>query len=146
MKENTTRLKILAAAEEIMSRKGLVDSTISEISRKAEVADSLIYKYFTSKEDLLYSIPGVRMEEVLTLLHEQLQGILSAESRLSKMIWFHLRYNDTHPGYARILFLECRFSKEFYATSAYQLVRNYAGILSGILQRGVERGCFSSGF
>jgi TetR/AcrR family fatty acid metabolism transcriptional regulator len=58
------------------------------------------------------------------------------------MIWFHLRYNDTHPEYARILFLECRFSREFYATPAYQLVRKYTGILAGILQKGVEEGLF----
>ena len=138
MKRKSKRLRILAAAEEIMSQKGLEDSTISEISTRAGVTDSLIYQYFTGKEDLLYSIPGVRMEEVLNLLDEQLQGIPNAASQLGKMIWFHLRYNDTHLEYARILFLECRFSKEFYATPAYQLVRKYAGILSGILQKGIE--------
>jgi TetR/AcrR family fatty acid metabolism transcriptional regulator len=142
MKIDDKRAKILAAAEEIMSKKGLAESTISEIAREARVVDSIIYQFFKGKEDLLFSVPGERMKEVLALLDEQLQGIRDDESRLSKMIWFHLRYNDTHPGYARILLLECRSSKDFYTTPAYQLIRKYAGILLNILRQGVENGQF----
>jgi TetR/AcrR family fatty acid metabolism transcriptional regulator len=134
--------RILTAAEVIMSQKGLAESTIAEIAKKAAVTDSYIYQYFKGKEDLLFSIPGERMKEVLSLLDEHLQGIRDAESQLRKMVWFHLRYNDTHPGYARILFLECRSSKHFYKSPAYQLVRKYAGVLMGILKRGVQDGRF----
>ena len=94
------RAKILSSAEEIMSEKSMVDATISEIAARAGVADSVIYQYFKSKEDLLFSVPGERMKEVLFLLREHLQGIRDSESRLSKMIWFHLRDIDTHPDTA----------------------------------------------
>ena len=144
MKTEDKKARILAAAEEIMSQKELADSTISEIAYKAGVADSVIYQYFRGKEELLFSIPGERMKEVLDLLDEQLQGIRDAESRLRKMIWFHLRYNDTHPGYSRILLLECRSSNDFYKTPAYQLIREYAKVLSNILKSGVEDGSFRS--
>jgi TetR/AcrR family fatty acid metabolism transcriptional regulator len=140
------KAEILAAAERVMSQKGLIDSTISEIAREAGVGDSLIYQYYKGKEDLLFSIPGERMKEVLSLLEEQLQGIRDPESRLGKMIWFHLRYNDEHPGYARILLLECRSSADFYTTPAYQLIRKYSGILLSILQEGVDCDVFRSDF
>ena len=78
--------KILDAAEEVMSEKGLQNSSIAEIAKKAEVADSLIYNYFKGKEDLLFSIPKRRMKEVLKNLSEQLEGILDPVSKLSKMI------------------------------------------------------------
>lgn len=136
--------RIMAAAEEIMSLKGLSESTISEISRTAGVADSIIYQYFRGKEDLLFSIPAERMKEVLTLLEEALQGILGAESRLGKMMWFHLQYNDNHPGYSRILLFECRSSKDFYQTPAYQMVRKYAGVLLGIVEQGIQDRVFRS--
>jgi TetR/AcrR family fatty acid metabolism transcriptional regulator len=142
MKTEDKKAKILASAEEIMSQKGLADSTISEIAQRAGVADSVIYQYFKGKQELLFSIPGERMKEVLGLLDEQLQGIRDAESRLRKMIWFHLRYNDTHAGYSRILLLECRSSHDFYKTPAYRLIREYAKVLSDILKRGAEDGSF----
>ena len=139
IKAEDKRMRILTAAEEVMSQKGLSDSTISEIASKARVSDSVIYQYFKGKEELLFSIPAERMKEVLELLDEQLQGIRDPESRLRKMIWFHLKYNDTHPGYSRILLLECRSSREFYKTSAYQLIREYAKVL---LKLGVDDGSF----
>jgi len=139
-----TRWRILSAAEEIMGEKGLAGSSISEIARKAGVTDSVIYQYYKGKQDLLFSIPAERMKEVLTLLQEQLSGIQDVQSRLRKLVWFHLRYNDTHRGYARLLLLECRSSKAFYSTSAYKLVRQYAGILLSILEQGVKEGVFRS--
>ena len=105
--------QILDAGEEVMSEKGLKNSSIAEIAKKAGVTDSLIYNYFKGKEDLLFSIPGRRMKEVLKDLSEQLQGIPDPISRLSKMIWFHLHFNDTYRGYARLLLLECRSTETF---------------------------------
>lgn len=136
------RALILNAAEDVMAEKGLADSSISEIARRAGVADSVIYQHFKGKEDLLFSIAGERMTDVLALLREHLQGIQDAESRLRKMVWFHLNYNDTHPGYARLLLLECRSCKNFYASEAYQLIREYSGILYDILKQGAEDGVF----
>jgi TetR/AcrR family fatty acid metabolism transcriptional regulator len=139
-----TKWRILSAAEEVISEKGLARSSISEIARKAGVADSVIYQYFKGKQDLLFSVPADRMKEVLALVEEQLTGIQDVQSRLRKLIWFYLRYNDTHRGYARLLLLECRSSKAFYATPAYSLIRKYAGILYSILEQGVREGTFRS--
>jgi len=142
MDSNAKINQILNAAEEIMSEKGLQDSSIAEIAKKAGVTDSLIYNYFKGKEDLLFSIPGRRMKEVLENLNEQLQGIIDPMSKLSKMIWFHLQFNDTYRGYARLLLLECRSNRNFYEHQAYGLVRQYSGIMLGILEDGVKRKLF----
>ena len=143
--DNTKKIEqILNAAEEIMSEQGLQNSSIAEIAKKAGVTDSLIYNYFKGKEDLLFSIPGRRMKEVLKNLLEQLQGIPDPISRLSKMIWFHLHFNDTYRGYASLLLLECRSNRNFYQHEAYGLIRQYAGIMIGILEDGVEKQIFRS--
>jgi TetR/AcrR family fatty acid metabolism transcriptional regulator len=134
--------KILSAAEKIMSEKGVAATSIASIAREANVTDSLIYTYYKSKEDLIFSIPGRRMEEVLNNLSEQLEGIVDPVSRLSKMIWFHLHFNDTYREYARLLLFECRSNPSFYKHEAYSLIRKYAGIMIGILLDGVKRGAF----
>ena len=140
MKSDDKKERILAAAEEIISQKGIGDTTISEIARKAGVADSLIYQFFKGKQDLLFSIPAEREKEYLSLLDEHLQGIGDAESRLSKIIWFYLRYFDTHPGYARIFFFECLSSQDFYKSHGYVVVRRFAQILLESLKQGVAEG------
>lgn len=137
-----TRNRILASAEPLIAEKGFENSTIASIARAAGVADSLVYQYFKNKQDLLFSVARQRFADAQELLEEQLQGIIDPASRLSKMIWFGLRYNDQHPGYLRILLFECRSNKDFYASDAYQKMRSHAAILSDILNQGVTEGFF----
>jgi TetR/AcrR family fatty acid metabolism transcriptional regulator len=137
-----TKFEILAAAEDLISRKGVQESTISEIAASAGVTDSVIYHYFQNKEDLVFSITGLHMEDVNNRLQEHLEGILEPISLLSKMCWFHLHYNLTHKYYSRILLFECRSNRNFYKHESYQLIRRYAGIMLSILNEGVERGVF----
>jgi TetR/AcrR family fatty acid metabolism transcriptional regulator len=135
--------QILDAAEEIMSEKGLDKSSIAEIAKNSGVTDSLIYNYFKGKEDLLFSIPERRMIAVLDeYVKEQLQGIIDPVSKLSKLIWSHLHFNDTYREYSRLLLLECRSNRNFYQHNAYSLIRKYAGVLLSILEEGVEKQVF----
>jgi AcrR family transcriptional regulator len=47
---------ILKASEEIFFEKGLRAATLDEVAERAEVSKGTIYLYFTSKEDLYYSL------------------------------------------------------------------------------------------
>ena len=50
------RAAILKAAEKILAQKGFHEATISDIAKKAEVSEATIYDYFSSKEELLFSM------------------------------------------------------------------------------------------
>jgi TetR/AcrR family fatty acid metabolism transcriptional regulator len=142
MANEETRKEILATAEDLIYKKGLQSMTISEIAARASVADSVIYHYFKGKEDLVFSIAGDHFREAILGLQEHLEGIVDPTSRLSKMIWFHLHYNQTHENYPRIWLFECRSNRNFYRHSAYQVVRKYSGIPLAILADGVDQGVF----
>ena len=85
---------------------------------------------------------GARVEEAHRLLEEHLEGIDDPASRLRKMIWFNLRYNDLHKDYARLLLMECRYTYRFYRHKAYSSILKYSGTLLGILLDGVAKGVF----
>ena len=144
IKLDDKRSQILAAAEAIISIKGLENTKISDIAQQAGIADSLIYQYFRGKEDLMFSTADARMGEVLRLVNEHLQGIIDARSRISKLIWFHLHHHDTHRGYAGILLFECRSSPNFYKTDAYTKVQHYAALFSDTIEAGINEGLFRS--
>lgn len=139
------RQKILNAAQEIFSEKGLRNSTIIDIATKAGVVDSIIYYYFKNKEDLLFCALDVQMKNAKVDLLFHLKGIIGPVSKLSKMVWFHLHTNDVNQGNARIrkhLLLECRANKNFYKHQSYESLRKYASVLVGILKEGVASGNF----
>jgi TetR/AcrR family fatty acid metabolism transcriptional regulator len=137
-----TKNRILEAAEALVFERGIADTTITAVAGKAGVADSLVYQYFKNKEDLLFSVTIQRMSEAIRLAEEALQGIQDAESRLRKMIWHSLSYNDRHPGYVRTLLFECRSNKSFYATQGHDIMRAHSNLLMDILKQGVGDGVF----
>jgi TetR/AcrR family fatty acid metabolism transcriptional regulator len=137
-----TKAKIIAAAEELFAEKGGKATKIADIAGKAGVVDSNVYLYFKGKQDLLFSVAYERIVEALALLKEHLQGISEPWSKLGKMVWYSLRYNDQHPDFTRILLFECRSNKNYYTSPAYTLMRQHAGILLEILQQGAAQGAF----
>ena len=106
------KLRILAAAEEIISSKGFKETTMSEIASLAGINDSIIYRYFKGKEDLLFSIIEERLQEGEALLDRDLQGLIDPKSQLRKMMWGNLWYHNAYSAYSRILLFECRSSTQ----------------------------------
>lgn len=137
-----TREGILKAASKIMNEKGFVESSIGEIAREAGVKDPIIYQHFKGKEDLLFHIVESHMENGFRFIDEHLQGITGARNKLRKFFWAHLRNNDVEKESITLVLLECRSSSNFYKTHAYQMIRQYAAILTRILSEGVSEGVF----
>lgn len=147
MGTNGKKQAILRAAQEVFSEKGLARSTISEIAKRANVVDSIIYHYFANKEDLLFC----SIEELIEKSHNELlfhfKGIMGPVSHLGKMVWFHLYQNDFSSGDARILknlLFECRSNKNFYDHDGYKALRHYAGVMIAVLKKGVKERYFRS--
>jgi AcrR family transcriptional regulator len=143
------RQRILNAAQEIFSEKGLKNSTIIDIAGKASVVESIIYYYFKNKEDLLFCALESQMKYATADLLMHLKGIIGPVSKLSKMVWYHLHTNDVNQGNARIrkhLLLECRANKNFYKHESYESLRKYASVLLSILKEGVAEGNFRGDF
>ena len=136
------KLKILAAAEEIISNKGFKEATISEIASQAGINDSIIYRYFKGKEDVLFSIVEERLKEGLALLDRDLQGLIDPKSQLRKMMWGNLWYQNAYTAYSRILLFECRSSARFYSSPAYLLLEKYVARLTTILEQGIKESIF----
>jgi AcrR family transcriptional regulator len=138
------KLRILTVAEEIFSNKGFKETTISEIASQAGINDSVIYRYFKGKEDLLFAIIEERLKEGSILLERDLQGLIDPKSQLRKLMWGNLWYHITYAAYSQILLFECRSSPRFYSSPAFLLLQKYLSRLTAILEQGVKEGIFRS--
>jgi len=144
MAVSNTRDRILRAAEELVSEKGVSRTTIAQIARRAEVADSLAYQYFKGKEDLVFAVASLRLEDAWNQLQGQVQDITDVPALLGTVIRFGLQYNDRHRDYVRNLMFAYRSNREFYSSPAYDVVRRHAEQTLRILKRGVYEGIFRS--
>ena len=131
---------ILKVATEVFAERGFSETTISQISQKARIAEGSIYHYFENKEDLLFSIPEERMENFLSGLQESLEGVEGALNKIRKLIWYHLNFYEKNRDYVLILVQNIRLKPSFTSTRAYALIRDFSRLLVQLIQKGKKEG------
>ncbi len=131
---------IIQAAIGVFGKGNFRNSSISEIARKANVAEGTIYQYFKNKEDLFFSIPVEKTKEFSRELELHLQGINGALNKISKLIWYYLYFFEKNPEYARTLMLEMRVSKNFVMTKAYESFKLFTNQVLEIIKEGQQEG------
>jgi TetR/AcrR family fatty acid metabolism transcriptional regulator len=139
-KKNIKRRSIIRAAIEVFNDKDFKTASISEIAKKAGVANGTIYQYFRNKEDLFFSIPIEKTMEFKSQLELHLEGISGAFNKIRKFVWYYLHFFKTNPEYGRLLMLEIRVSKSFVETQTYDFLKQAVGPILNILTEGQEEG------
>jgi TetR/AcrR family fatty acid metabolism transcriptional regulator len=139
-KKTARRQSILQAAIEVFSKGGFRDSSISEIAKRANVAEGTIYQYYKNKEDLFFSIPIQKTIEFSKEVDLHLQGITGTFNQIRKFIWYYLYFFKTNPDYGRILMLEMRVSRSFVKTKTYNFLKKSISRILEIIREGQNEG------
>ncbi|MCJ7775942.1 MAG: TetR/AcrR family transcriptional regulator [Desulfobulbaceae bacterium] len=113
-KNSAKRKAILEVAERVFASKGFHEATISEISKGAHVSESTIYEYFSTKEDLLFSIPAETIREYQNKNQEILQYIQGAANKLRTLIYRHLSLYTFNEDYANVVMLILKGNRNFF--------------------------------
>src|SRR5882757_800217 len=82
-----TRARIQQAVLEIFSQREFHRVSLIEIARGANVSLQTIYKYYGSKEALLFSTLDHWMDILAERMLDHLQGIEDYKERLRKVFW-----------------------------------------------------------
>ena len=138
------RRKILQAAVRVFARKGYFGAKVSEIAKKAGVADGTIYLYFRNKEDILVSLFDEVMMEHLSEARRELPRITGAPARLRRIAERHLRLMGENRDLAVVFQVELRQSTKFMERFTASWLQDYFQILSGVIEEGQKEGTLRS--
>lgn len=138
----TKQAAILKAAEKVFARVGFHEARISDIAKEAQVSGSTIYDYFSTKENLLFSIPAETIREYQKKNLEILRYVHGAANRLRTVIYRHLSLYAANEDYAKVTMLTLKGNRNFLRTEAYKVVQESARITTQILEEGVKTGEF----
>jgi AcrR family transcriptional regulator len=70
-KRAKTRARLAAAALDCFERKGFEESTVAEIAEAADLSPRTLFRYFASKEDLVFAPAGDYQSVLRTALRER---------------------------------------------------------------------------
>jgi len=134
------RSKIIRAAQKVFAQKGFYEATISDVAREAGISDATIYEYFTSKEELLFSIPGETARDALKNMKNILDHIIDTPNKIHAIIYAFLSFYRDNPDYASIAMLILKQNNNFLETQVYQDIRQLARLIYEVIQCGMDQG------
>jgi TetR/AcrR family fatty acid metabolism transcriptional regulator len=134
------RRRILQAAVKVFARKGYFAAKVSEIAKKADVADGTIYLYFRNKEDILVSLFDEVMKEHVSRAREELQKVEGAHARLRVLAEHHLRALGGDRDLAVVFQVELRQSTKFMEKFTASWLQDYFAAVGEVITAGQKDG------
>ena len=132
--------QILKSAEKVFSEKGFLNSTISDVAKETGVSDTTIYEYFSSKEELLFSLPRDGIEQSKQMLDSHLNYITGTMNKLRGMIYHLCKYYQDNRYFASISLMTLKTNKKFMETDTYKDLIGYYKIMVDVIREGIDSG------
>lgn len=97
------RTRIEAAVLDLFAQQEFHRVKLAEVATRAHVSLQTLYKYYGSKESLLFATLDSRLGELAGRMIDHLQGIEHYKDRLRKVFWLVLDYIERRPQVAQII-------------------------------------------
>ncbi|MDH5162514.1 TetR/AcrR family transcriptional regulator [Heyndrickxia oleronia] len=106
------KTKIIQTATVLFSEKGFHAASMQEIADASNVSKGTIYTYFSSKDDLLYSIIRYYIEHVVTKMGEAFEEDLTPKEKFSNLLRVLLNERYQYNEFFSMIHQEQIFSKK----------------------------------
>jgi TetR/AcrR family transcriptional regulator, fatty acid metabolism regulator protein len=134
------RRRILEAAISVFARKGYFAARVSDVAKKAGVADGTIYLYFQNKEDILVRLFDEVMSEHVVQAGEAVRALPSAPERLRAIAARHLSVLGANRDLAVVFQVELRRSTRFMERFTASWLHDYFELLDRVMEEGQRDG------
>jgi len=134
------RRKIVAAATRLFGRRGIAQTSLTDIARLAGVPLPSLYDYFKDKRALIAAVP----EENYEALYLQLGDASSSDPRrqLREIFTRNLEYIRANPDWGRVFFLEIWPSAAIGEARIRRAVDRYGLRYVELIRRAIASGAY----
>jgi len=138
------RDRILKAAIQVFAREGFFGARITDVAKRAGVADGTIYLYFKNKEHLLTSLFEELMAEHVERGRESIGDLPDAPSKLRAIATYHLELLGGNRDLAIVFQVELRQSTKFMERFTTSWFGTYLELITEIVTAGQREGSIRS--
>jgi TetR/AcrR family fatty acid metabolism transcriptional regulator len=133
---------ILRAATDVFAGRGFFNAQVADVARAAGVAAGTVYLYFRGKDDLLVSIFERTMREAIADGRACVAPLRDPVDQLRAIARVHLDRMGRDRSLAVVFQVELRQSTKFMERFSATLLREYLGIIRGLIVAGQASGAF----
>lgn len=135
---------IMTAARAVLRERGANEAFISEVAERAGVVEGSIYRFFSSKRDLVEKVAEAWYEETLEDYSVQFEGVRGVRNQLRFIIHHHLATIKREPALTRIVFQEFRPGENYRSTRLFSLNQTYTQRVLEVVKAAAKSGEFRS--
>lgn len=137
-----TAAAIREAGVRLIYQHGFEATSLRQLAAEVGLQPGSLYKYFDTKQDLLFDIVSEHMAALTAALHEAVDGIDDPMARLKAFAAFHLRYHMTRRSLVYIANSEIRSLDPANRAAVVAMRAAYEAVLTETLERGMAAGVF----
>ncbi len=141
-KTNDKYQRILEASVNVFADHGFHQSTVSQIAKKAGVADGTIYLYFKNKEDILVQIFNYKTKQIFERFREVVDSADNPIEKLRSLIRRHLQEFQQDRNLAVVYLAETRQINRVMEDQIKIMSKMYFDLVAEILEQGQQDGHF----
>ena len=137
------RLQIFEGACEVISKKGWANASIRDITQAAKITIPTMYQYISGKEDILYLVTSMCMEEILEYFQKRVDDDKAPIDSLTDAVMAYFQYIDKNRRYINLLYSETRSLNEENRERIFYLEKKFVQLWEAILIKGNQSGVFA---
>lgn len=139
------RQEILRAAERVFAARGFHGATMAEVAREAEFSVGMLYRFFSGKEDLYYTLMEERSRRLLAELQRAASGqgepLARLEAVLRRLFAFFQEHSDFYRLYVRERdFFEPAMREDMGERAYRRYYRAFEALVGRLIEEGVRCG------
>ena len=140
-----TEAAIREAAIELIARYGYEAMSMRQLATEVGVQPGSLYRYFSTKEDLLFLLMREHMEALLESRKETRPPVANPVQQLATFVHNHIEFHVARRHSTHINNMELRALSPARLTVILRLRETYEKELRQILRHGAEAGLFTIG-
>jgi len=132
------RARILNSAKSIFAQIGFKKARVQDIAKNAGVGDGTIYKYFASKDEILFTLADEKAKYVDEQQGKNLTESMPSDLKLETMLRDYIQNMSLDMELWKIFQFDLRYNLPFYKTKTYGVHRRFTRTYYDILVQGIE--------
>ena len=139
--ETRTRSRILQAAQKLFAKHGYDGTTVRDLAKQAEVAESTLFHYFTNKKGILIELATTGWVEILTDLLTELSEMSSykAVAQVMRRRMLNISHNA---DIMKVCFFEAQFHPELRDRIQLEVIGKMTDVAEAFFATAMERGIY----
>ncbi|MCL2924075.1 MAG: TetR/AcrR family transcriptional regulator [Trichodesmium sp. MAG_R04] len=139
--ETKTRSRILQAAQKLFAKHGYDGTTVRDLAKQAEVAESTLFHYFANKKGILIELATAGWVEILTDLLTELSEMSSykAVAQVMRRRMLNISHNA---DIMKVCFFEAQFHPELRDRIQLEVIGKMTDVAEAFFATAMERGIY----